>query len=95
MSPQQWIGLVAGLLIGTAYGAIQRRYLGKGPRPHAAGRAFLGAAIRLTGLALTVALLLWVTNVDPILLVVGVMASYALMFGMTMTRAMRKTNEKS
>jgi hypothetical protein len=94
MTPQQWSGLAMGLLIGAVYGTIQRRCMGEGPRPDGAGRAFLGAVMRLVALVVTVFVLLRVTEADRILLVVGVMASYGIMFGLTMASVIRRKNGK-
>jgi Mn2+/Fe2+ NRAMP family transporter len=89
MTPQQWLGLAAGLFIGAAYGVIQRRCMGGSLQPEAASRSSLWAVARLTALMATVFIVLRVTDADRILLVVGVMVSYGLMFGMTMMSVFR------
>ena len=95
MTPQTWLGLGLGVLIGSVYGALQRRGLGEGPRPDAVGRPLTGTAMRLLGLLVVVFALLRFTNADRVALVVGIMISYGLMFTVTMWKVIWKKNNKS
>jgi len=94
MTPQSWLGLGLGVLIGGAYGALQRRGLGKGPQPDAIGRPLAGVAVRLLGLVLAVFAVLWFTNADRVFLVVGIMISYGFMFAVTIGKVIWKKNDK-
>jgi uncharacterized membrane protein len=87
-----WLGLAFGAVIGVVYGLLQRRGLGKGPKPHNAAGAFLGAAARLAGLMATVVLVLWWTEADRLWLVGAVMVSYGLVFGFSMLTTLLNKN---
>jgi dolichol kinase len=95
MTPQAWLGLALGVVIGTAYGALQRWGLGRGPRPDAVGRSLAGTAARLLTLLVAVFVVLRFTHADRRFLVVGIMVSYGLMFAVTMWKVVWKHNGKS
>ena len=84
-----------GVVIGGAYGAVQRWGLGKGPQPDAIGRPLAGSVVRLLGLLLVVFVVLRFTNADRVSLVVGIMISYGLMFAVTMWKVIWKKNDKT
>ena len=95
MTPQVWLGLVLGVLIGAAYGALQRRGLGQGPLPDAVGISLAATAVRLGILLLVVFAVLRFTSADRLFLVVGIMVSYGLMFAITMWKVVSRKNGKS
>ena len=92
MNESAWLGLVLGAAIGVVYGLLQRWGLGKGPNPHAATGAFVGAAARLIGLMVTVLLVLRWTNADKLWLVGALMVSYGLVFGFSMLTTLLNKN---
>jgi hypothetical protein len=95
MTPQAWLGLALGVLIGGAYGAWQRWGLGQGPQPDAVGRPLAGTAVRLVTLFVAVFAVLRFTNAHRLFLVLGIMVSYGLMFAVTMWKVVWKKNGKS
>jgi len=94
MTPQVWLGLVLGVLIGAAYGVLQRRGLGEGPQPNAVVKPLAATAIRLGLLVVVVLAVLRFTTADRLFLAVGIMVSYGLMFAVTMWKVVCKKNGK-
>ena len=79
MTPDAWLGLVLGAVIGLGYGLWQRRALGAGPMPETAGKTSAWAIIRLTTLLVAVWLALKFTTAHRLWLVVGIMAAYGVL----------------
>ena len=95
MTPQAWWGLALGAVIGAAYGALQRRGLGKGPHPNAVGRSVAGSAVRLIVLMLAVLAIFRFTDADRVFLVAGTMVSYGLTFVVMVWGALWRKSGKS